>query len=228
MTTMGEPGRPLPDPHHRRDVRPERVTRLGAPLRTPVLLLDSPSSPPEELDAVVDLLDEVATVHRFRPQRRDPGIAGHVADIEELRVSWGHDRMVLIGHSLGAVLALAYAGTHPRRAASVGYLSGVGIGGVGIGGVGNDGRGLHERSLVFSDADLIGWAVHAGCPVHFIHGTADPQPLESIVRLASEAPRARKRAVQGGDRTPWVEQPDEVRELLLELFRGVDAAGPAG
>ncbi len=193
-----------------------------------MLLLGSPSSPAEELDAVVDLLDEVATVHRFRLQRRDPDIAGHVADIEELRVSWGHDRMVLIGHSLGAVLALAYAGTHPRRAASVGYLSGVGIGGVGIGGVGNDGRGVHERSLVFSDADLIGWAVHAGCPVHFIHGTADPQPLESIVRLASEAPRARKRAVQGGDRTPWVEQPDEVRELLLELFRGVDAAGPAG
>lgn len=51
-----------------------------------------------------------------------------VEDIEELRLAFGHDRVVLIGHSFGATLALAYAGTHPERVTALGYVDGVGVG----------------------------------------------------------------------------------------------------
>ena len=51
-----------------------------------------------------------------------------VEDIEELRRAFGHDRVVLIGHSFGATLALAYAGTHPERVTALGYVDGVGVG----------------------------------------------------------------------------------------------------
>lgn len=51
-----------------------------------------------------------------------------VADLEELRRAFGHERVVLIGHSFGATLALAYAGTHPDRVTALGYVDGVGVG----------------------------------------------------------------------------------------------------
>lgn len=81
------------------------------------------------------LLDGASPVHRYDQRgcgRSSPSddlsIARYVADIDELRGHWGHEYLVLIGHSFGATLALAYAGTHPGRVAAVGYLSGVGIG----------------------------------------------------------------------------------------------------
>ena len=51
-----------------------------------------------------------------------------VEDIDELRRAFGHERVVLIGHSFGATLALAYAGIHPDRVTALGYVDGVGIG----------------------------------------------------------------------------------------------------
>lgn len=51
-----------------------------------------------------------------------------VADIEELRIAFGHEQVVLIGHSFGATLALAYAGEHPDRVTALGYVDGVGVG----------------------------------------------------------------------------------------------------
>jgi proline iminopeptidase len=81
------------------------------------------------------LLDEVAVVHRYDQRgcgRSSPSddlsMTRYITDIEELRVHWSHERLVLIGHSFGATLALAYAGSHPNHVASVGYMSGVGIG----------------------------------------------------------------------------------------------------
>jgi proline iminopeptidase len=81
------------------------------------------------------VLDEVAVVHRYDQRgcgRSSPSddlsMTRYITDIEELRVHWSHERLVLIGHSFGATLALAYAGSHPNHVASVGYMSGVGIG----------------------------------------------------------------------------------------------------
>jgi proline iminopeptidase len=53
-------------------------------------------------------------------------VAANVADLEALRVHYGHERWVVAGHSWGASLALLYALAHPERTAGVVYLSGVG------------------------------------------------------------------------------------------------------
>lgn len=81
------------------------------------------------------LIDDVAVVHRYDQRgcgrsspSEDLSMSRYIADIDELRVHWSYDKLVLIGHSFGATLALAYAGTHPDRVASLAYLSGVGIG----------------------------------------------------------------------------------------------------
>ena len=42
-----------------------------------------------------------------------------VADLDRLRASLGHDRLVLLGHSYGAFLALDYALAHPDRLAGL-------------------------------------------------------------------------------------------------------------
>lgn len=39
----------------------------------------------------------------------------HVADLEEIRVLLGHERLTLLGHSWGATLATFYAANHPDR-----------------------------------------------------------------------------------------------------------------
>ena len=46
-----------------------------------------------------------------------------VADLEALRVRLGHDRIHVIGHSLGGMIGPAYARTHPDRVRSVTLLS---------------------------------------------------------------------------------------------------------
>jgi proline-specific peptidase len=42
-------------------------------------------------------------------------VADYVADVEELRAHLGVERMLLLGHSHGGVVAQAYAATHPAR-----------------------------------------------------------------------------------------------------------------
>lgn len=98
------------------------------------------------LSPVAELLEGRATVHRYDQRRcgRSTGPTGEpdgpgtapdgltmerfVEDIDELRRAFGHDRVVVIGHSFGATLALAYAGTHPDRVTALGYVDGVGVG----------------------------------------------------------------------------------------------------
>lgn len=50
-----------------------------------------------------------------------------VADLDAVRRYFGLDRMVLLGHSWGAQLALSYALAHPERVAGLVYVSGTGI-----------------------------------------------------------------------------------------------------
>lgn len=82
-----------------------------------------------------DLLADFCTVHRYDQRgcghsspSDDQTLERSVADIEELRIAFGHEQVVLIGHSFGATLALAHAGNHPDRVSALGYVSGVGIG----------------------------------------------------------------------------------------------------
>jgi proline iminopeptidase len=81
------------------------------------------------------LIDDVTVVHRF--DQRGCGRSGAsdeltmarwAQDIDELRAFWGHDKVVVIGHSFGATLAVTYAALYPDHVAGVVYLDGVGIG----------------------------------------------------------------------------------------------------
>jgi proline iminopeptidase len=68
----------------------------------------------QELELV--LLDPRGTGSSDRPS--DPrayAIADYAADLEELRDHLGLERMSLLGHSHGGVVAMAYAFAHPKR-----------------------------------------------------------------------------------------------------------------
>ena len=113
----------------------------------PVILVHGGPGLWDYLSPLAGLLACRAIVHRYDQRRcgRSTGPAGavegpegtppadvsmerFVADLEELRRAFGHEHLVLIGHSFGAALALAYAGTHPERVTALGYVDGVGVG----------------------------------------------------------------------------------------------------
>jgi proline iminopeptidase len=113
-----------------------RTWTTGTATRLPaVVLLHGGPGLWDYLDPVAQMLSPVTTVHRFDQRgcggsddSPDYRIARYVADIEALRRHWGHDGWVVVGHSFGATLALAYAVAHPGRTLALGYLDGVGVG----------------------------------------------------------------------------------------------------
>ncbi|MFJ2739723.1 alpha/beta fold hydrolase [Streptomyces sp. NPDC087440] len=90
-----------------------------------------------------DTLEDVAallhwagapSVHRWdqrgcgRSERSGPyTVERSVADLDAVRGHFGLERMVLVGHSWGARLALHYALRRPERVAALVYVSGTGI-----------------------------------------------------------------------------------------------------
>ena len=64
------------------------------------------------------VLPELAGTGRSRASSitsETAGLAANVAALDALRSSMGHDRWTVLGHSAGAMLAIAYAGAHPDR-----------------------------------------------------------------------------------------------------------------
>ena len=70
-----------------------------------------------------------------------------------------------------------------------------------------------------SSADQIGWAAAVRCPVYVVHGTADPRPAANALQLADRLARPRKRVVTEAGHLPWIEQPEQLRELLAEIVQ---------
>ena len=88
----------------------------------------------DEFDDLAPLIDDIADVHRHdqrgggRSERRGPyDIDTAIADIEALRVRWGHQSWIVGGHSWGAALAIAYAVRHPERVVGLLHISGTGV-----------------------------------------------------------------------------------------------------
>jgi len=107
-------------------------TTTSAP---PVVILHGGPGLWDDYAVLAEMLDDLTVVHRFDQRgcgRSGPSdeqtMARLAQDIDELREYWGHERIVVAGHSAGATLALIYAASYPDHAAGVVYLGGVGIG----------------------------------------------------------------------------------------------------
>lgn len=89
----------------------------------------------DNLDDLAALLAELFMVWTYdqrgcgRSAGRDGPytIARFVADLDSVRQATGYDRVVVGGHSWGAVLGLLYAAAHPDRVDGLLYVAGVGI-----------------------------------------------------------------------------------------------------
>src|SRR5918999_2983013 len=86
-------------------------------------------------EPVAEMVEDLVTAHRGdqRGFGRSTGsgpytVARFVADLEEIRDHFGHERWIVGGHSWGAPLALQYAFAHPERVTALLYLSGTGTG----------------------------------------------------------------------------------------------------
>jgi proline iminopeptidase len=100
----------------------------------PILVVHGGPGLCDYLEPVADMLDDIATVHRYdqrgcgrSPEVEPIDIESLVADIDALRLAWGHEQWALVGHSWGAALALLYAFAHPEHVTKLAYVSGVGI-----------------------------------------------------------------------------------------------------
>lgn len=103
---------------------------------TPLVLCHGGPGLWDMFEDVAGMLDDEATVVRWdqRGCGRSERCAGpwtserFVADLDAVRRHFAPERAVLLGHSWGAQLALAYALAHPERVAALIYVSGTGIG----------------------------------------------------------------------------------------------------
>lgn len=86
------------------------------------------------LAPVAEMVDDLMTVYRYdqRACGRSTGgppydVATAVADLDALRDHWNLPQWIVLGHSWGAQLSLAYCLAHPSRVRALIYLCGTGI-----------------------------------------------------------------------------------------------------
>jgi proline iminopeptidase len=86
---------------------------------------------PDYLAPVADIIDDLCPVHRYdqrgtggSPWDGEHTIARHVHDLASLLDAWGHDRVVLMGHSFGTNMAGYFLLAHPERVAGLIQVAG--------------------------------------------------------------------------------------------------------
>ena len=92
----------------------------------PVVFLSGGPGMPDYLRAVADMLEVRTTVTydqrgtgASRARNDDYSVAAHIADLEALRIELGAEKLDLVGHSWGGLLAQLYAIEHAERVASL-------------------------------------------------------------------------------------------------------------
>jgi proline iminopeptidase len=107
------------------------TTGSAIPQTFPLVLVHGGPGVPDYLAPVADIIDDMCLVHRY-DQRGTGGscwegehtIARHVHDLALLLDAWGHDQVVLVGHSFGTNLASYFLLAHPERVAGLIQLAG--------------------------------------------------------------------------------------------------------
>ncbi|HEY3558577.1 MAG TPA: alpha/beta hydrolase [Kribbella sp.] len=235
---------------------------------------------------LAEMLDDLTVVHRF--DQRGCGRSGpselqsmqrSAQDIDELRAYFGHEQIVVIGHSFGASLALTYAASYGDHVAGVVYLDGVGIGDWRTAYHEEQARRMtpeqaarlddltgrkrtHDEEIEFrvlswftdhadseramewahasatvdlpinfaansalgavgraTDDELKAMAASIQAPVTFVHGSEDPRPAWAVRDLAGHVPNHTFHLIPAAGHSPWLEQPDLVREVLRGAVR---------
>lgn len=99
--------------------------------RLPVVLIHGGPGIPDYLGPVAGLIDDTNLVHRYdqrgvggSPWRGEHTIARHAEDFVALLDAWGHDRVILAGHSFGTNLACYFLLAHPERVAGMVLVAG--------------------------------------------------------------------------------------------------------
>ncbi|MEV0149982.1 MULTISPECIES: alpha/beta hydrolase [unclassified Nonomuraea] len=101
------------------------------PQRYPVVIVHGGPGVPDYLAPVADIIDDLCLIHRY-DQRGTGGscwegehtIGRHVHDLALLLDAWGHDRVVLVGHSFGTNMAGYFLLAHPERVAGLIQIAG--------------------------------------------------------------------------------------------------------
>jgi pimeloyl-ACP methyl ester carboxylesterase len=103
----------------------------GIPQGLPLVMVHGGPGLPDYLAPVAGIVGDLCLVHRY-DQRGTGGspwvgvhtIARHVRDLASLLDAWGHDRVVLVGHSFGTDLTSYFLLAHPERVAGLIQLAG--------------------------------------------------------------------------------------------------------
>jgi proline iminopeptidase len=101
------------------------------PRRYPLVMLHGGPGVPDYLAPVAGMVDDLCLVHRYdqrgtggSPWEGEHTIARHVHDLVLLLDAWGHDRIVLVGHSFGTNMAGYFLLAHPERVAGLIQIAG--------------------------------------------------------------------------------------------------------
>ncbi|MEV4160165.1 alpha/beta fold hydrolase [Nonomuraea dietziae] len=101
------------------------------PQRFPVVLVHGGPGVPDYLAPTAGIIDDLCLVHRYDQRgtggsswHGDHTIARHVHDLALLLDAWGHDRVVLVGHSFGTNMASYFLLAHPERVAGLIQIAG--------------------------------------------------------------------------------------------------------
>jgi proline iminopeptidase len=209
----------------------------------PTLFFNGGPGCDDYLEPVARLIDDRCQVVRFEPRgcgRSDwdgrYDLDTLLDDAEAIREAYGIERWLLIGHSHGPNLALAYAIRHPART--------LGIIGIAGGKVVNDrswSETYHERLATVGE-DLGGKVFHAApqvntegnaswkvycrrptlfreladlaVPCVFINAAEDIRPNWPTEQLAALVPHARYVEIAGAAHTIWLTHARELQEQL--------------
>lgn len=216
------------------------VTGTGAPM---VLLPGGPGLASDYVEPVGRLADDRMIVVRIDPRgcgQSDRGesyeVADLIGDLEALRQALGHERWVVVGHSFGADLALAYALEHPQQTDAVVAISGTGLqddrawhaayeAGRAAGrdeappthhpvddkvhadGLASWRRYIKEQLLLRRVSDLT-------VPYLAVVGSEDVRPAWPVAQVAALAPHGRFAVIDGAAHIPWLTHAAELRSIM--------------
>ena len=194
----------------------------------PVILLNGGPGCGDYLAPVAEVISDIATVVRFEPRgcgrsswdgRYD--LATAIADIEAVRQHWNLTNPVLVGHSFGPDLGLAYLLANPSRVRGLVGLAG--------GRIVNDrqwhaiyeeGKDREENPGFHADpgvnpqlindyrawchrAELLRDIADIACPVRYISAAKDIRPSWPAQQLASLIPDGSYAEIAGVDHYIW-------------------------